>query len=450
MTVARQLADFVVSTNYADLPPLAIEHAKMLIASTIASAAMGSQISSSQIIRELARDRGGRADASIWFDSGPKLPLADVARANATMSDSAASDDSDLRNITHPGTTLTSTSIPSAEYVGAGGQDVLTALVLGYEVAGRIGETITPGYLDLGYHGSLVTVFDGAVATGKLLRLSQAQMAHAIAIAAISIGSLHRAADTSQAREYFAGLAAMLGVNAALVAQKGYLVEETILEAEHGFFAVYQAQDPEKVTAGLGTTWGITTDMAVKIVPGGQPYHAAAEAAANASRAGNVNPEEVESITVSGQQFKVLRGPVHPTDLIGMAHSLRYFIAAGVADKDFSWVHASPEKLVDPRITGLLEKVKADPNPPEAPDRFYHRYGATVTITLKDGRTYSNTVPAPRASGRRGIDWADIEGKYRTLAPLAKLSSDQVDASLKVIRQFEKVGQMSELVGLLK
>ena len=450
MTLARELADFVVTTGFTDLPAIAVERAKMVIASTLASAALGSEIASARIIRSLAQERGGTPEASIWFDSGPKLPLADVARTNATMSDAAASDDSDLRNIVHLGTALTSTSVAAAERAGASGRDVLTAIVLGYEVAGRIGEAITPGYLERGYHGSLVAVFGAAVATGKVLQLSGPQLAQAIAIAAVSMGSLHRAADTSHAREYFAGLAALLGVNAALVAQKGYLAEEHILETPRGFFDLYGGQEVDQVAQDLGKTWSITTDLAIKVVPGGQPYHAVAEAAAEAAKAGNVDPEEVASITISAPQFRQLRGPVHPTDLIGMAHSLRYFAAAAVADKDFSWVHATPEKLSDPRIVGLLYKVRADETVPDGPDRFPHRRGATVIITTKDGRQHVGQARPPRASGWRGIDWADIDAKYRTLASSAQLAAQRIEDSLKVIHEFDRVTAMSELVGLLE
>ena len=56
----------------ADLPPQAIDNAAMLIASTIASAAAGSQLASARIIRELARERGGRPEASLWFDAGAR------------------------------------------------------------------------------------------------------------------------------------------------------------------------------------------------------------------------------------------------------------------------------------------------------------------------------------------------------------------------------------------
>ena len=65
--------------------------------------------------RLLARERGGRPEASIWFDPGLKLPVADAAQVNAVMSDAAASDDSDLRNIVHAGTTLVATSLAIAE-----------------------------------------------------------------------------------------------------------------------------------------------------------------------------------------------------------------------------------------------------------------------------------------------------------------------------------------------
>ncbi len=124
MTVAHDLAEFLTRTTAQDLPPRALDHAAMLIASTIASAAFGSGLESAAIIRELARERGGRPDATRWFDAGPKLPLADAAQVNAVMSDAAAYDDCDLRNIVHAGTPLTATTLAVAERTGASGEDV--------------------------------------------------------------------------------------------------------------------------------------------------------------------------------------------------------------------------------------------------------------------------------------------------------------------------------------
>jgi 2-methylcitrate dehydratase PrpD len=451
MTVAGELAEFLTRVGPADLPSQAVDHAAMLIASTLASAALGSGIESSAIIRDLARERGGTAEASLWFDAGPKLPVAEAAQVNAVMSDAAASDDSDLRNIVHAGTILVATSLAMAERTGANGEDVLTAIVLGYEAAGRIGEAITPGFRSSGFHGCLVAIFAGAVAAARLLRLDQAKMAQGIALSATSIGGLMAAANTSTAREYHAGLAAMLGIRAALAAQRGYRAEESILETKRGFLEVYGGTDcpsaGANVTRDLGQSCDIITDMAVKLMPGGHPYHALAEAAANAAKEGNIAPQDIESITVSRPGFTALTGPLHPTDLIGMAHSPAYFLAAGAADRDFSWVHATAAKIADPVIHRLIDRVRVGPPPTGNAERY--RQGASVTIRTMDGRIATSTVFAPKGAGASGLAWADIDAKYRALMPHARLRDQQIEASLAVVHDFRLVAHVSELMSLL-
>ena len=91
MSIAGELAKFVTGTSVNDLPPLALERARMVIASTIASAAMGANIASSRTIRELARECGGAPEATLWVDSGGPLPVAEAARGNAVTRDRANS-----------------------------------------------------------------------------------------------------------------------------------------------------------------------------------------------------------------------------------------------------------------------------------------------------------------------------------------------------------------------
>jgi 2-methylcitrate dehydratase PrpD len=451
MTVARQLAEYLTATRTADLPQQAIDHAAMLIASTIASAAYGTGLESARIIRDLARDRGGRPDASLWFDAGAKLPIADVAQANAVMSDAAASDDSDLRNIIHAGTPLTAVSLAIAERNGANGEAVLTAMVCGYEAAGRISDAIS-GFRERGFHGCLGAIFAASVAAGRLLQLDAAQMAQAIALSATSIGGLATAANTSVAREYHAGLAAMLGVDAALAAQRGFIAELSVLETRHGFFEAFGGVDggaaASVATGGLGESWDIVTDMAIKLVPGGHPYHAIGEAAANAARDGNIAADDVESITVSRPGMTALTGPLHPRDLIDMAHSPAYFAAAGVADREFSWVHAGAAKIADPVIHGLIDRVRVGAPPTE--DIARYRQGATVTIRSRDGRVSASTVHVPKGAGALGIAWSDVDAKYRTLVPTSGLSAQAIEASLALIHDFRRATNVSGLIGLLR
>ena len=451
MSAARELAKFLGGVAPADLPAQAVDHAAMLVASTLASAAMGLGIESARIVRALARERGGHRLASLWFDAGPRLPVIDAAQVNAVTSDAAASDDSDLRNIVHCGTPLTATALAIAENNGASGAEVLAAVVVGYEAAGRIDDAM-PRFRARGFHGSTVAIFAATVAAARLLRLDVDQMTHALALAATSTSGLVKAADTSIAREYHAGQAVMNGIRAARAAQRGYTAEERVLDMPQGFFEVYGGEDgaaaAERALRDPGGSWDIVTDMAVKLVPGGHPYHAFAEAAGNAAREAQVAAEEVESITLSRPGMTALSGPLHPKDLIDMAHSPAYFAAAAVADRDFSWTHATPAKIADPVIQRLIDKVRVGPPPTE--DAARYRQGATVTIGTTDGRSISSTVYAPKGSGLLGIDWADIDAKCRALLPHAGLKEDRIAAILDRVHDLRGAPGVLPLIELLR
>lgn len=449
MTLAQTLGTFAAQWSASDLPALALERAKMSLASTFSSTAMGVRIESARIIRELERSLVTHGTSSLWFEPG-RLPADRAARVNALASDAAASDDSDLRSIAHIGTIVSSTGVAMAERLGSSGRDLLAAMVIGYEVAGRVDEALTPGRMQRGFHGSVSTIFGGAVTTGRLLGLDAAHMAQAIAIAATSAGGMAIAADTSCAREYHAGLAAQLGVQAALAAQAGFEAELTVLEAPRGFFDAFNGQAVSDVAQGLGDSWDIVTDMAVKLIPGAHPFHAIAEAAWMAAIEHDLAPEQIRRAVISAPQLKVwAQQAVQPHDLIGAAHSVPYFVASALVDRRFGWDHFSQEKMRDPHIAAMLTRVSFDPNPPPHPDRFPHRHGGTVTLELLDGREIRSTCKAPRGSGPRGIDWADIDDKYRQLMPASGLSARSLDDSLALIHQLENQPNLQALMSLI-
>jgi 2-methylcitrate dehydratase PrpD len=444
MSLAGDLAGFLAPLGYDDLPPRATDYAAMLIASTLASAACGKEIVSTRIVRELAREHGGAPQATVWFDAGAKLPAAETAQVNAIMSDAAASDDSDLRAIVHCGTPLTATALALAERTGSTGREMLAAIVAGYEAAGRISGPVSPQFRERGHHGSTMAIFAAAVCAGKLLRLDAAGLTQTIALAATSASGVVKAADTSVAREYHAGLVTRAGIDAALAAQKGFIAEETVLEGPTGFLKVYGGLDIAELGTPAGDDWDILTDMAVKLVPGGHPYHAFGEAAAKAAREGNVSADQVESIVVSRPGLIRLGGPKHPENLIDMAHSPHYFTAAGVADKRFGFEHCSLEKIADPVIHRLIDKITVGPPPTENASRY--RQGATVTIRTTDGRSFASTVFLPHGSAALGIDWGDIDAKYRTLMPNSGLSLERIEQSLALIRDFKNAQSVGPLI----
>jgi len=442
--VALRLAQFLGAQRFDDLPAVAIEHAKMLVASTLASAAPGSRIGSSNIIRALAKEQGGRPEATVWYD-GAKLPIAQAARVNAVQSDAAASDDSDLRNVAHTGTTAAATGLAIGERSGATGRELLAAIVTGYEAAGRIGEALIDR---MGFHASAIVAFGGAVAAARLLDLTDAQTAHAISLTATTVGGIGIGTN-SWAREYHAGNAALTAVNAALAAGRDFTANDDLLEARRGFLALFGGSeaDASTLTRDLGAEWDIVTHMAIKLVPGAHAFHPAVEAAVNAARAADVEPDQIARILVSGPQHGNVRAGVPPRDLIEAIHSLPYFLASAVADKDFAWIHATPGKIADPAMLQLIGLVESDPAPPAID--YEWSWGATVTLVTDSGARHTSTVHAPRGSGPRGIDWRDVDAKYRALMPDSGLSASRIEQILDVVHRLEDVNNVSELTALL-
>jgi len=450
---ALSLARILNRIAYSGLPPVAVQYAKVLLASTLSSAASGLDIGSAAIIRGLAKEQGGKPEATLWFD-GAKLPANEAARANAMLSDSAASDDSDLRNVAHTGTCLTAVGLALAERTGATGQDLLTAMVAGYESAGRMGEAVgrtkeaLSGSWGQGFHASVIVAFGGVVTAARLLKLSDEQLAQAIGLTSTTMGGL-AIGTNSWAREYHAGNAALCAVNAALAAGRGYTVNPDMLEARAGFLAVFGGGkvDTTSLTRETGGQWEIARYLAIKLVPGAHALQPAVEAASNAARKANVPPEEVAKILVSGPQIRVTAGAKVPKDMIEAIHSLPYFLASAVADKDFTWAHIAPEKINRPMIATLIGRVEANP----APDTAHYNWGwgATVTIITRAGMAYSSTVDAPRGSAPRGIEWSDIDAKYRALMPKSGLPAARIDQILQLIHDFDRVSKISQLTSLL-
>jgi 2-methylcitrate dehydratase PrpD len=255
----------------------------------------------------------------------------------------------------------------------------------------------------------------------------------------------------SWAREYHAGNAALCAINAAQAAGRGYTVNPDMLESRGGFLAVFGGGkvDTKNLTREAGKSWDIEKYLAIKLVPGAHAFQSSAEAAVNAARQANVPSEDVTKILVSGPQSRSIAGNQRPPkDMVEAIHSLAYFVASAVADKDFSWVHATPEKIHRPVVARLMSVVEADPMPPAV--HYDWNWGGTVTIVTKSGGCFTSTVDAPRGSGPRGIEWSDVDAKYRSLIPDSGLPMKRAEEILKEIHDFDQLKHVAEFTRLLR
>lgn len=459
-TAALKLARIVHGIDYGKLPPVAIKHSKMILASTLASASAGRNMDSVRIVRELARDSAGKRSASVWFDTA-QLPVAEAARANAMASDAAASDDSDLRNVAHIGTSATAVGLAMAENTGASGADLLAAIVAGYEAAGRMGEAILSssgsagsggainGSIGRGFHASAIVAFGGTAAAAKLLHLTPEQLANALGITATTVGGL-AISSNSAAREYQAGNAAITALNAVLAASRGYMVNPDMLEAPGGFLNVFAGGSPDTASLErqLTDNYQISRYLAVKLVPGAHALHCAVEAAINAAKAMPGPAEDVARILVAGPQSELASSRRAPKNVVEAIHSLTYYLASAVADRNFTWSSADAKMIERPAVERLMTLVDKDPEPSQI--HYEWPWSATVTLVDKSGARYASTVQAPRGSAPRGIEWDDIDAKYYALAPQSGLPSSRREQVLQQIHEFESVKDTAVFSRLLR
>ncbi|MBU9651191.1 MmgE/PrpD family protein [Burkholderia multivorans] len=447
-TVAQRYGQFIANGSLENFPSDVVQHGKMLVASTFASAALGSTLQSSKLIRQLEKEHGGIPASTSWFGGWDKFPAAVAARVNGLMSDAAASDDSDLRNIVHSGTQACAAAIAVGEARKASGAQVLEAVIVGYEIAGNINTAMIGGLQRKGFHGCVVATFAAAAAAARLMNLTAEQTAHALVLAATSLGGLHAVAATSLAREYHAGNAAMMGVSAAEAAGHGYTADLSGFEMPRGFFDTLGTGCHGRAAVDqLGTKWSLRTELGIKLVPGGSPFHAVAEAAAIAAEKGDLDVADIKQIEFTLPDYP-FPGPRHPTDLIGVAHSPFYFAAAGAADREYGWEHALPEKIADARIRSLFDRVtRLDYDVPNKSD---FKSGAIVRITATDGAVHEACVLAPKGAAVRGIHWDEIRQKYEALMPYGGTSAQSVAASFGLIQDLNILTSIDYLIDAIK
>src|SRR5688572_604423 len=435
----------------------------MVVASTLASAARGYRIGCVQAFRTLALESGGTPDATVWFN-GTKVPAAAAAGVNNASSDAPGMDDTCLLLIGHFGGPSTTAALATWEHQARNGVSVppsrvLKAIVLGYEVGSRLDLVLTPGRMDRGFHSRVTTVQSAVVAAGLVLGLTEEQMAHAMALATSDAGGMAIGADhASDHRPYHAHQSAFEGTRLAQLARLGLVGRLDVMEAPRGFFSAFGGQELPDVTKDVGARWNFVDYMALKLIPGAHPFHVFAEAATAAVIEHDIDLDAVDRILVSGEQLASVQmrdwiGIRHPENLSDAAHSVVYFVAAGVADAKsggFTWEHMDAAKMADPRIARLQDLVEVDPKPrPLTNPRFVHLDGGRVSIVTTSGETFTKHVPFPSGSAQV-VQWPAVRDKFRRLVGNAGMPAHQVEETLRRVESFEALASPSELTELLR
>ena len=107
------------------------------------------------------------------------------------------------------------------------------------------------------------------------------------------------------------------------------------------------------------------------------------------------------------------------------------------------------ETIFDSVIDALQERVSIDPEPQGLPALKW-TWGGRVTIHTKSGQAHASVVDASRGSGPRGVDWSEIDYKYRALMPASGLPPERIERSLDAIKRLDEAAGVTPLLALLQ
>lgn len=339
-----------------------------------------------------------------------RVDAASAALVNGVSSHVFDYDDTHPTTLIHPSGPVVSAALALAERHGATGRAMIDAVVLGVDVACRVGLLVCPEHYDRGWHvtGS-AGVIGAAAAASRLLGLDVHQATMALGLAASQPVGL-REQFGSMTKPFHPGGAARAGLMSALLARRGFTASATALEGKRGYARVLSdRQHWEKALAGLGSQFEIMANT-FKPYACGLVIHPCIDACLTLRAQHGLRPEEIASVALRVHPLVLeLTGKTQPrTGLDGkfsVYHACAAALvrgAAGVAEFQQAVVEQAEVVALRQRITATV----AEGLPHEA---------AEATITCVDGRIVHHRVDHALGSIERPMSDRDLDAKFDAL-----------------------------------
>ena len=338
-----------------------------------------------------------------------KLDMGSAALVNGITSHTFDFDDTHLKTIIHPAGPVASAVLALAEQRGLPGRDVIDALVLGIDVACRVGNTMYPDHYDRGWHITGSTGMLGAAAAcARLLRLDAQQTAMALGIAASQPVGLREQFGT-MTKPFHPGGAARAGLMSALLASQGFTSSPKALEAPRGFIQV--ASDKRawnEITDELGQRFEISFNT-YKPFACGIVIHPSIDACAQLRERG-VQPEQVERIDLRVHSLVLeLTGKKEPQDGLQGKFSVYHGCAAGLIYGRAGEEEFSDAVVRDPLVVATRNKVQA------VVDETIDEAEVKVSALLKNGERIDVHVEHAIGSLQKPLSDAQLQAKFDAL-----------------------------------
>ncbi len=237
--IIKELANFIVSLKYEDIPDSAIEKAKLCFLDFLGVSLRGSKEKSSLIAFEVfnshCTDNFEFKSTIIGHGRGNVLTAGFLNGISAHCLDL---DDGHRLAQLHPGCVVFPPSLALAEENDKSGKEFLESIVAGYEVDIVLGKAINPSHRNQGFHSTgTIGTFAAAAASSKILNLDVKETINALGLAGTQAAGLLESDHTgTMGKHLHAGKAVQSGMMSAFLSQSGFTGAESILEGKEGFF----------------------------------------------------------------------------------------------------------------------------------------------------------------------------------------------------------------------
>jgi 2-methylcitrate dehydratase PrpD len=457
MGLTQDLVEHIVRTDFASLGDAAVERAKLRVLDACGCALAGAKAPGCRETRDLVAEWGGAPESTVLAYGG-RAPAHNVAMLNSLMTRShdyepVEAESDDRTGPAHISGTTVPTALAMAEKQATGGERLLTALVIGDDIAARLG--VNSGFdFTLGWDNTgTINVFGATAIACKLLQLNQQQVFNALGIALNRLsGTMAGVFDKTLAFKLPIAFAAREGIVAAELAQHGFPgVDEPFL-GPRGYFSMYcRDHDAERVTEDLGKKF--YSDCVIKPYSSCRLTHPFIDCALAIAEEDDLDAEQIEVVTIHsteraadsfcGQPFS------HP-DLAQPdgAFSIRYCVAAALLWRRVAPLQFTEESLRDQRVGRLIARMKlvGDISPERARDGEVE-----MEVMLRDGRMLTARV-AGGGGGMSGTRLGVDETKAKFLANVAfarMVTGKDAERAISVIERLEDASDVRDLTRLL-
>lgn len=450
MTVQELIGRFAYDLRYTSLPEEVVLRAKYCLLDYLGVALAGSTSSLACRYYSLMKEIGGIKE-SIMIGDGGLVPAMWAATTNGAIGHVHELDDGDRFALGHPGVT----SVPSAIAVGereeSSGKEIITAIVLGYEVFSRIARAVNPSHRARGFHTtSTCGTFGAAIASGKLMGLDSDQLSSALGIAGIQAAGIAHGGEKSLLKPLQVGKTCGNGVLAAMLAQMDIPTSTTIIDGERGFaLAVSDNVDLDIITKDLGRHFKIL-DSYVKFHAACRHTHPSIDAVLDLRRRYDLRPNDVKRIVVRtyAAAAKLGTGPsrYRPLSPHAAKFSIPYVVAVAITEGKADIDSFSSKKIKDTTILGLSDKVKVEEDE-KMTTKVPNKRGSTVEVETNDGHVLSSTFENPIGEPEN-LDFKKVEEKFYSLS-IKRISEEKAKELYTMVMNLERVEDISILRGLL-